>query len=54
MNMNNYRRIYALLSLFGNDLVTLGKATVKAKSSVSDQDVRKTWILFGDPTIRLK
>jgi hypothetical protein len=25
-----------------------------AKSSISDQDVRKTFILFGDPAIRLQ
>ena len=33
---------------------TLGDATVKAKSAVSDPDVRRTWILFGDPTMRLR
>jgi hypothetical protein len=40
--------------LFGRDSLTLGEAAARAKSSVSDQDVRKTWILFGDPTTRLK
>jgi hypothetical protein len=40
--------------LFGRELLTLGEATARAKSSVSDQDVRKTWNLFGDPTTRLK
>jgi hypothetical protein len=40
--------------LFGRELLTLGEATAKAKSSVSDPDVRRTWILFGDPTTRLK
>jgi hypothetical protein len=40
--------------LFGRDSITLGEATAKAKASVSDQDIRKTWILFGDPTTRLK
>jgi len=40
--------------LFGKEPMTLGEATARAKSSVSDQDIRKTWILFGDPTTRLK
>jgi hypothetical protein len=40
--------------LFGRELLTLGEATSRAKASVSDQDIRKTWILFGDPTTRLK
>jgi hypothetical protein len=40
--------------LFGRDSITLGEATAKAKASVGDQDIRKTWILFGDPTTRLK
>jgi hypothetical protein len=40
--------------LFGRELLTLGEATAKAKKVVSDQDIRKTWILFGDPTTRLK
>jgi hypothetical protein len=40
--------------LFGRESLTLGEAAAKAKASVSDQDVRKTWILFGDPSTRLK
>jgi hypothetical protein len=40
--------------LFGRESLTLGEATAKAKASVSDQDIRRTWILFGDPTTRLK
>jgi hypothetical protein len=40
--------------LFDRELLTLGEATAKAKASVSDQDVRRTWILFGDPSTRLK
>jgi hypothetical protein len=34
--------------------LTLGEATMRAKALVSDPDVRRTWILFGDPTTRLK
>jgi hypothetical protein len=40
--------------LFGKESLTLGEATARAKASVSDQDIRKTWILFGDPTTRLR
>jgi hypothetical protein len=40
--------------LFGRERLTIGEATAKAKASVGDQDVRRTWILFGDPTTKLK
>jgi hypothetical protein len=40
--------------LFGTDSITLGEATARAKAATVDQDVRKTWILFGDPTTRFK
>lgn len=32
----------------------LGDVTTKAKSAVSDPDIRRTWILFGDPSMRLR
>ena len=31
-----------------------GGSTMKAKAAISDTDVRRTWILLGDPTMRLK
>src|SRR5262249_51373526 len=34
--------------------LTIGEAAAKAKIGVADQDVRKTWILFGDPAMRLR
>ena len=40
--------------LFNGGSITLGEAAMKAKEAVSDRDIRRTWILFGDPTIRLK
>jgi hypothetical protein len=40
--------------LFSSESLTLGQATARAKAATNDQDVRKTWILFGDPTTRLK
>jgi MYXO-CTERM domain-containing protein len=33
--------------------VTLGEAAMTAKAATSDEDIRRTWILFGDPTITL-
>jgi hypothetical protein len=40
--------------LFNGQGLTLGEATVGAKAATNDQDVRRSWILFGDPTTRLK
>ena len=40
--------------LFTRPSITLGEAVIGAKSAVSDIDVRRTWILFGDPTMRLR
>jgi hypothetical protein len=34
--------------------VTIGEATVRAKAMTTDQDTRRTWILFGDPSARLR
>lgn len=39
--------------LFGGKL-TVGEAAMKAKSAVKDKDVRRTWVVIGDPTTRLK
>jgi hypothetical protein len=33
---------------------TLGDAMRAAKAAASDMAVRRTWILFGDPTTRLR
>jgi len=33
---------------------TLGDATRAAKAATTDPDVRTTWILFGDPSAKLK
>jgi hypothetical protein len=38
----------------GQATMTLGEITMNAKSSVSDPDIRRTWILFGDPSMRVK
>ena len=47
MNREFYRQ------LFGG-AVTVGEAAMNAKSSVQDMDVRRTWVLLGDPTTRLR
>lgn len=48
INQQLYRMI------FGEELMTLGEATLKAKSAVADGDIRRTWILLGDPSMKLK
>lgn len=40
--------------LFSASPATLGDAVRAAKHSTSDADVRRTWILFGDPAMRLR
>jgi hypothetical protein len=40
--------------LFSGTPITLGDATRAAKIATTDRDVRTTWILFGDPTTRLR
>ena len=39
--------------LFGGT-TTIGDAILKAKQETTDIDVRRTWILFGDPTLKLQ
>jgi hypothetical protein len=40
--------------LFDGQSRTLGEAIIAAKSASRDREVRRTWILFGDPSLRLK
>ncbi len=40
--------------LFNGEGLTIGEAVKRAKASTSDKDIRRTWILFGDPATRLK
>ncbi|MFN8091158.1 MAG: C25 family cysteine peptidase [Vicinamibacteria bacterium] len=48
MNEELFRR------LFRGGPVRLGDAMAAAKASAFDLDVRRTWMLFGDPTMRLR
>ncbi len=41
-------------ALFVADGLTLGEAIMRAKAAVTNQDIQRTWLLFGDPTVRLK
>ncbi len=40
--------------VFGSQPLTLGEAIRKAKIGNANRDVRRTWILFGDPTMRIR
>ncbi|MFC2172838.1 C25 family cysteine peptidase, partial [Acidobacteriota bacterium] len=40
--------------LFAGEPLRLGEAALRAKSATEDPDVRRSWVLFGDPTLRLK
>jgi len=40
--------------LLSSEKITIGQAAASAKAATGDQDVRRTWILFGDPATRLK
>jgi subtilisin-like proprotein convertase family protein len=40
-------------ALFGSG-ATLGEATLKARAATTNRDIRRTWILLGDPTTRLR
>ncbi|MDQ1639525.1 MAG: hypothetical protein QOF62_2864 [Pyrinomonadaceae bacterium] len=40
--------------LFGGQPLRLGEAARQAKLATTDLDVRRTWILLGDPTMRVR
>jgi uncharacterized repeat protein (TIGR01451 family) len=42
-----------LRALAANPTQPLGRSILAAKSNVTDPDVRRTWILFGDPAMRV-
>jgi uncharacterized repeat protein (TIGR01451 family) len=41
-------------SAFSASGMALGDAVVKAKSNIADPDVRRTFVLFGDPAMKIK
>lgn len=40
--------------LYTGSPIAIGDASRQAKSATSDMDVRRTWILFGDPTLKIR
>jgi hypothetical protein len=48
------QQLYRLLFSPGLGATRLGEAIAKAKSLETNRDVRLTWVLLGDPTLRLK
>ncbi|MDQ1636727.1 MAG: hypothetical protein QOF62_66 [Pyrinomonadaceae bacterium] len=41
-------------SLYGAQAIALGDAIKTAKAATSDVDVRRTWIYFGDPSLKIR
>ena len=50
MNQEFVRLVFSDL----NQRITLGEAIAGAKAVASDPDVRRTWVLFGDPAMKLR
>jgi hypothetical protein len=40
--------------LYQGSSIPIGDASRQAKSATGDLDVRRTWILFGDPTLKIR
>ena len=40
--------------LYGGSSIAIGAASRQAKVATSDMDVRRTWILFGDPSMKIR
>ena len=53
MNREMFGLIFRSRDIEGRPL-TFGEATLRARKAVGDIDVRRTYILFGDPTGRLR
>jgi predicted extracellular nuclease len=51
MNQQLYKLMFDATNSRGR---SLGEVTLRAKATISDGDIRRTWILFGDPTTQLK
>jgi hypothetical protein len=50
MNQEIYRQLFNA----SNAGLTLGEATTRAKAAIDDFDMRRTWLLIGDPTTKLR
>jgi hypothetical protein len=49
LNRELYRLLFDRVSA-----LTIGEAVIRAKATIGDRDIRRTWILLGDPAIKLK
>ncbi|HKP87851.1 MAG TPA: C25 family cysteine peptidase [Blastocatellia bacterium] len=49
MNRELYRSLFTR-----GQVIRLGEAILQAKAAVADTDIRRTWILLGDPAMKLK
>ena len=43
-----------LTAVYGGGGITVGEAAATAKGAITDLDVRRTWNLFGDPSMKLR
>jgi hypothetical protein len=50
MNQQLYRLVFGA----GGSQITLGELTGRAKAAISDRDIRVTWMLIGDPTMKIR
>jgi peptidase C25-like protein len=48
------QQLYRLMFGSEGQGLGIGELARQAKTSVADPDIRKTWVLLGDPTLRLK
>jgi hypothetical protein len=53
INQEFYRQLLGGTSLRGS-AVRLGEAAMRAKAASSNAEVRRTWVLLGDPSMRLR
>ena len=44
----------AIRQLFSGAGLTIGEVTARAKAATGNADVRRTWILLGDPATKLR
>jgi hypothetical protein len=53
LNREMYRLLFGEDAATGGQL-TLGEAAARAKAEIPGADVGRTYVLFGDPTMRLR
>jgi hypothetical protein len=40
--------------LYGSTPIRVGDAIIQSKAATADIDVRRTWVLLGDPTLKIR